>query len=311
MKVWKDITGFTAGNPVVSIGVFDGVHRGHHFLIEEMKTKAKEINGESVALTLWPHPRIILNKDPDKLRYLTSLDEKILLLDKTGIDHLVIIPFTDEFSRLDSCEFVEEYLVKGMNLSHLLLGYNHKFGKNREGDFDRLRECACQFDFGLTKLEQVNLNGEKLSSSIIRELLITGDLDKANKFLGYTYFLKGYVMDGKGLGRQLGFPTANIAPSDLHKLIPSDGVYAVEVEFGSGLYKGMMNIGHRPTLKNDVNQKSIEVNIFNFEGDLYGKDITVYFRKRLRDEKKFDNLEQLKAQLVIDKSQALGLLGGL
>ena len=308
MKVWNDIESFHATKPVVTIGVFDGVHLGHHFLLDELKKKALESGGESVALTLWPHPRIVLNKDPDNLRFLTTLEEKVLLLEKTGLDHLIIIPFTLGFSRLNSCDFVKKYLVDGMNIVHLMVGYNHKFGKNREGDFDSLKECAGNYGFDVQKLQPHQINGEKLSSTIIRDLLSEGDLEKANELLGYNYFLQGIVNDGDKLGRKIGFPTANIVPNDPHKLIPRDGVYAVELEIGGEMYRGMLNIGYRPTVGKQIPEKRIEVNLFDFEGDLYNRKLTVYFRNRMREEKKFEDLEQLRKQLVIDKSRAIELL---
>ena len=304
MKIWQDIGAFEAKLPVVTIGIFDGVHKGHQFLLSELKKNALEVGGESVVVTLWPHPRIVLKKDPDSLRYLTTIEEKILLLQEFGPDHLIIIPFTKEFAALDSCEFVEKYLVNGINLIRLLIGHNHKFGKNREGDFQSLQDCSRRFGFGMEKLPPMQMEGESISSSSIREFLNQGDIENANRFLGYDFFMQGIVTNGKQLGRKLGFPTANIKPMDIHKLIPKDGVYVVEVLIDETFYGGMMNIGYRPTVNYPDPVQTIEVNIFDFQGDLYEKQVTVYFRKHLRDEKKFENLEQLKARLVIDKQES-------
>lgn len=311
MKIWEDIEKFRATNPVVTIGIFDGVHCGHHFLIDRLKDTAVKMNGSSVVVTLWPHPRVVLQKDADSLRYLLSLEEKKVKLAETGIDHLVIIPFTREFSMLESCEFVEEYLVKKLRLKHLLVGFNHKFGKGREGDYSSLYSCANRFGFGISRLERYELAGEGISSSLIRELLLSGQLSEANNYLGYHYFLQGKVGEGNKLGRKMGFPTANIVPHDPHKLIPCDGVYAVEVETSEGILKGMLNIGYRPTLSTGVVDKTIEVNLFDFDSDLYRQDVTIRFHFRMRDEKKFEGIEQLKAQLVNDKEKAIELLGKL
>lgn len=308
MKVWNDIYEFSALNPVVTIGIFDGVHKGHLYLLNELKKQASSSGGETVALTLWPHPRIVLNREPEKLRYLTSLEEKIMLLEKSDIDHLIILPFTREFSLLSSCDFIEQYLVKKVRLHKLIVGYNHKFGHNREGGFENLKECAGKYNFEIQRLEPALAGGEKVSSSIIRELLLKGELGMANHFLGYDFFLKGSVIEGNKIGRQIGFPTANIQPSDEHKLIPKSGVYAVHVEKDGLMYKGMLNIGFRPTLNSEMEQKSIEVHLIDFKGDIYNKDIELHFRSYMREEKKFDSLEQLKDQLVIDKRKAIEVL---
>jgi riboflavin kinase/FMN adenylyltransferase len=311
MKVWKDISDFDAKNPVITIGIFDGVHRGHMFLLNEMKKQAEEFGGETVVLTLWPHPRLVLNKNPDALRYLTSINEKSFLLEKYGIDHLVIIPFTKEFSALSSCHFVEEYLVKKLRLKKLIVGFNHKFGRNREGDYENLKECAKNFKFELERLSPVTIDDEKISSSMIRELLLEGKLKKANEYLGYDFFVKGKVVEGNKLGRKLGFPTANIQSDDEHKLIPRSGVYAVQVEIYGRFINGMLNIGFRPTVNTDKEQRSVEVHLFDFNEDIYGSEITLYFRKFMREEKKFESLEHLRNQLVIDKEDAIELLAYL
>jgi riboflavin kinase/FMN adenylyltransferase len=308
MKIWREISKFEAENPVVTIGIFDGVHRGHLFLLDEIKKKAALAKGESVVLTLWPHPRLVLNKNPDKLRYLTSIDEKILLLDKAKVDHLVIIPFNKQFANLSSCDFIEDYLVKQIKISSLLVGFNHKFGKNREGDFTNLRSCAEKFGFEVEKLPPVEIDGERLSSSIIRDLILEGKLEKANKFLGYDFFLRGKVVEGNKIGRKIGFPTANINPGDEHKLIPKPGVYAVQVEKEDKIFNGMLNIGFRPTLNSGIRNKSIEVHLIDFEGDLYDSEVTILFRAFMRNENKFESLEHLQKQLTNDKENAIEIL---
>ena len=293
---------------MITIGIFDGVHRGHQFLIEELKNQAVQRKGESVVLTLWPHPRIVLNKDPGNLRYLTTIEEKAYLLEKEGIDHFVIIPFTKEFSKLSSCDFVEEYLVKKLKIKKLIVGFNHKFGRNREGDYQNLKDCAKRFSFELERLKPVEVEGERISSSIIRKLLTEAELEKANFFLGYDFFLRGKVIEGNKLGRKIGYPTANIQPYDEHKLIPKIGVYAVQVEYRERFFNGMLNIGYRPTVNSDNLRKTIEVHLFDYEGDMYNSEVKLYFRSFMREEKKFESLEQLTEQLHSDKSKAIEIL---
>jgi riboflavin kinase/FMN adenylyltransferase len=251
----------------------------------------------------------VLNKDPENLRYLSSLDEKILLMDKAGIDHFVVIPFTTEFSDLESCQFVKKYLVDIIGIKQLVVGYNHKFGKNREGDFEYLKNCARLYDFGIEKMDSKNLDGVKISSSLIREMLHSGNLDMANEYLGYDYFLQGKVVGGNRIGRKIGFPTANIVPDDSHKLIPRDGVYAVHVEINRKLFPGMLNIGFRPTIETGMTIKTIEVNLFDFKDNIYEQEVFIHFRKRIRDEKKFNGIEQLREQLVLDREIAIEILG--
>jgi len=310
VKIWNDITAFNIRKPVVTIGIFDGVHQGHRFLLEHIKQTAKAISGESVIVTLWPHPRIVLNKDPDNLRYLSSLEEKTFLMEKAGIDHIVIIPFTPEFANLDSCIFVKEYLVEMLGIQQLIVGYNHKFGKNREGDFENLQQCASLYKFGIERMESRSVNGVNISSSLIRELLNSGNLDLANEYLGYDYFLRGKVVGGNRIGRKIGFPTANIIADDPHKLIPRDGVYAVHLELEGSLFPGMLNIGFRPTIESGMPIKTVEVNLFDFTDNIYEREVYIHFRKRIRDEKKFSGIEQLREQLVVDREIAREFLRG-
>jgi len=232
-------------------------------------------------------------------------------MERAGIHHFVIIPFTSEFAKLESCMFVKDYLVDIIGIKQLIVGYNHKFGKNREGDFEYLKDCARLYNFGIEKMESKNLDGVKLSSSLIRELLHSGNLDLANEYLGYDYFLRGNVVGGNRIGRKIGFPTANVIPDDPHKLIPRDGVYAVHLEIDGSLYPGMLNVGFRPTIETGMTIKTVEVNLFDFKQDIYGKEVFIHFRKRIRDEKKFSGIEQLREQLVLDRETAKSLLGGM
>lgn len=308
MKIWENINHFKGINPVVTIGIFDGVHSGHKYLIKELKKKALELKGESVVVTLYPHPRLVLGQDTSDLKYLTSWEEKQILLQNEGIDHLVRIPFTTEFSELDSCTFVNEYLVKKLKIGHLLVGYNHRFGRDRQGDVEVLKQCADKFGFTVSKVAPLESIGEGISSSAIRDLVYDGQVEKANRFLGYNYIILGNVIEGHKMGRKIGFPTANIELNDSDKLLPKNGVYAVNLSFNGKIWPGMLNIGYRPTVDNKRTKKSIEVHLFNFNDNMYNARIALSFHSRMRDEKKFESLEKLKEQLEMDKKQAIDIL---
>ncbi len=301
MIIHTDLNNFNINTPILTIGVFDGVHLGHLKVLERLKEIAKEKDGESVVLTLWPHPRIVLDKDVESLRLLNNIVEKEFLLSKTGIDHLIIIPFTKEFSELTACEFIEEYLVKKINVKHLVVGYNHQFGKDRKAGYEFLNECAKKFGFSIEKLNAKLVDNDKVSSTKIRKFLISGNLDIANNYLGYEYFISGNVVEGNQIGRKIGFPTANIKIPEPYKQVPKDGVYAVRVKLNGNSYYGMLNIGSRPTIESTLRSKNIEVHILGFDKKIYNQTVTVSFIKRMRDEKKFNGLEELKQQLEKDK----------
>ena len=301
MIIHTDLNNFNINTPILTIGVFDGVHLGHLKVLERLKEIAKEKDGESVVLTLWPHPRIVLDKDVESLRLLNNIVEKEFLLSKTGIDHLIIIPFTKEFSELTACEFIEEYLVKKINVKHLVVGYNHQFGKDRKAGYEFLNECAQKFGFSIEKLNAKLVDNDKVSSTKIRKFLISGNLDIANNYLGYEYFISGNVVEGNQIGRKIGFPTANIKIPEPYKQVPKDGVYAVRVKLNGNSYYGMLNIGSRPTIESTLRSKNIEVHILGFDKKIYNQTVTVSFIKRMRDEKKFNGLEELKQQLEKDK----------
>ncbi|MCF6332067.1 MAG: bifunctional riboflavin kinase/FAD synthetase [Draconibacterium sp.] len=308
MKLHLGLKEFNAVNPVVTIGTFDGVHLGHQKVILRLNEFAKKHNGESVIFTFYPHPRLVTSPDETNLRLLTTLDEKIKLFEKSGIDHLIIYPFNKEFSELTYSEFVKQVLVDKMKTHCLVVGYDHKFGKNREGGFEYLKKCATQHNFEIEKLEALSVNEENVSSSKIREILQFGNIKLANHFLGYNFTLRGTVVAGKQLGRKLGFPTANIEASDKHKIIPGYGVYAVKVIINKAEYNGMLNIGTRPTFNKNADNRSIEVNIFDFSDDIYGQEITLVFIDKIREEQKFDDIEMLAGQLKKDKTAALEIL---
>jgi riboflavin kinase / FMN adenylyltransferase len=294
--------------PVVTLGIFDGVHLGHQALLDNLVRRAKEENGESVAITFFPHPRLVLDQNQRKLSFLTTMEEKIVLLEKSKIDHLVIIAFDKRFSNIKACDFIREILLEKIGTRHLLIGFNHHFGKNAEGDSETIRKCAESLDFKVEKIEGFHTDNGPISSSLIREALLTGRLDMANKWLGYPYPVTGTVKEGRQIGRSIGFPTANIKPDNEYKLIPCDGVYAVEVKFDGKIYTGMLSIGSNPTVNSDSRNRSIEVHILNFNEDIYGRTVSLIFRKRLRDEIKFENLAQLTEQLKLDKQQVMQLL---
>lgn len=288
--------------------MFDGVHKGHRALLNLLRDKAKSLGTESVVMTLEPHPRIILDGNGRSIRVLTSIDEKIELLEELGIDKLIVLPFSMEFSSMSVCDFTEKYLVDIIGVKHLIIGYDHHFGYRGCGDDVSISECAGRYGFGVDRVEALKEGDEVISSTLIRDLISGGSLQKANKLLGHPYLLKGQVVEGKRIGRLLGFPTANIAPDYPYKLIPADGVYAVEVLLGSSRYKAMLYIGPRPTIERNACKKTIEVNIFDFNDDIYRKNITVMFMHRLRGDRKFGSREQLLNQIIKDKAEAMRLL---
>jgi riboflavin kinase/FMN adenylyltransferase len=294
--------------PVVTLGIFDGVHLGHKALIDSLVSRAREVNGESVVITFHPHPRLILEKNRKGLSFLSTMDEKKILLEKTSIDHLIIIEFTRQFSKMNACDFVEKIFVGKVGTRHLIIGHDHHFGFKGEGNYDTINDCARSMNFKVEQIHGFQMEEAIISSSLIREALLKGNLDEANKCLGYTYSLKGKVVAGKKIGRIIGFPTANIKPDYKYKLIPDDGVYAVEIQLDNNLFHGMLSIGRNPTVNKTPGTRSIEVNIFDFEDDIYENDIEVLFRYRLRNEIKFDNVEQLSRQMEHDRENAMRLL---
>ena len=305
MKIHRDLNSFHAINPVLTIGTFDGVHLGHRKIIAALHDRAKSINGESVIFTFDPHPRKVVAPDEASLRLLTTLDEKIALFEQSGIDHLIIYPFTLEFSRLTYEEFVEIVLVGQIHLKFLVVGYDHRFGRDREGNFEFLKKCAARFDFQIEKMDALLMNEASVSSTKIRDAIQQGDFQTANACLGYPFSLHGTVVEGQKLGRQIHFPTANIEASDPDKIIPGYGVYAVQVKVQGKSNQGMLNIGSRPTVNHNADHRTVEVHIFNFDADIYGEPIEVVFFQKLREEQKFPSIELLKDQLAQDRTNTL------
>lgn len=309
MIIHRGYNNLNLSSPSVTLGIFDGVHRGHMTLLNRLTDKSEETNGESVVVTFSPHPRLVLENERKPLFFLTTMDEKVERLEKAGIGHLVVIEFNAEFSRIPACDFIKNILVDKIGTKHLILGFNHHFGRRGEGDFETISNCAETNHFTVEQVQGFHTEEGAISSSVIREALLTGRLDEANKWLGYNYSLTGSVISGRQIGRSLGFPTANIDPDDTHKLIPMNGVYAVDVKLDGYLHAGMLSIGTNPTVNSDSMRRTIEVNILNFNEDLYGRKLTVTFRKRLRGEIRFENTEKLTAQMELDKQQVIELLG--
>lgn len=308
MKVYYNINDLPPiKNAIVSQGTFDGVHLAHKKIIERLKQLAKQKNGETVLMTFEPHPRMVLFPADHGLQLLSTLKEKIHLLEKTGIDHLLVIPFTKEFSRQSSEQFIRDILVNKLHTQTLVIGYDHRFGKNREGSFEHLKESSSLYGFEVEEIPEQDIDDIAVSSTKIRTALLNDDIITAKKYLGSNYVLEGTVVRGQQLGRTIGYPTANIEVDNAFKLIPTDGVYAVWVWHNNIKYGGMLNIGNNPTIENKG--RSIEVNIFNFSQEIYDENITIEFALKLRNEEKFNGLEALKNQLAIDKENTLKTLG--
>jgi riboflavin kinase/FMN adenylyltransferase len=286
-------------NAVVTSGTFDGVHLGHRKILNRLIEVAKQTDGESVVITFYPHPRSVISPDNKIVNLLSTLDEKIELLEKSGIQHLVIIPFTREFSELTSEEFIQKILIQTIGTKTLVIGFDHRFGKNREGSFEYLKAHKGNYGFEIEEISRQDIENIGVSSSKIRKALQDGDIQLADHFLGRNYSLSGVIVKGKQLGRTIGFPTANIQVREVAKLIPTNGVYAVRVEYKNEEFNGMLNIGNRPTV--DGTFQTIEVNIFEFDREIYGENLTVEFIQKIRNEQKFNGLDELKAQIAKDK----------
>lgn len=313
MKVYRGIEKFKKlPNAVVTSGTFDGVHIGHQKILKRLKKIAKSTNGETVLITFWPHPRLVLGNDRS-IKLISAFEEKIKLLRQFGLDHLVIINFTKEFSKTSSSDFIKNILVDGIGTKTLVIGYDHRFGHNREGSFEALSANSNEYGFSVEEIPQQEIHHIAVSSTKIRNHLKQGEIHISNEFLGYSHCIHGKVIKGNQLGRKLGFPTANIKINSELKLIPSSGSYAVKVECRGMEYFGMLNIGVRPTVNSHLPEaertvQTIEVNIFDFTEDIYGEEIAIKFIKLIRKEEHFESLESLKTQLSIDKETALAIL---
>jgi riboflavin kinase/FMN adenylyltransferase len=307
LKVFHSIEEFQkVKGAVVTTGTFDGVHVGHRKIINRLNETAKKIGGESVLLTFHPHPRMVLFPDNHGLELITTMDEKIKLLEEAGVQNLIIHPFTKEFSRTTSLDFIRDILVDKLGTSVLVIGYDHHFGRNREGSFEHLRESGPLYGFQVEEISVQDVDDVAVSSTKIRKALQDGDVLTASRYLAHPYQLCGTVIHGDKLGREIGYPTANIQVDDETKVIPANGVYACYVYVGENKFGGMLNIGNRPTVNGQM--RRIEVNIFEFGEELYGQQLVLELKDRIRDERKFENLEELKKRLAIDKNLAEGIL---
>jgi riboflavin kinase/FMN adenylyltransferase len=306
MLVHRDINNLPRfKNAVITIGTFDGVHTGHLQIIKQLKEEAKKIGGETVFITFDPHPRMVVASEKHDIKLLNTLNEKIELLEEQDIDHLVVVAFTKEFSEQPAEKYLKKFIADKFHPHTIIIGYDHHFGNERKGNYKLLEAYADEFNFQVKEIPEHVLNHVTISSTRIREALLHCDIETANEFLGYDYFFEGTVIDGNKLGRTLGYPTANLALPDKNKLIPGNGIYAVRLSIGNDqrLLNGMMSIGIRPTLANS--ERTIEVNIFDFDKDIYGQRIRVYLKKYLREEKKFQGLDELKEAMAQDKIEAL------
>lgn len=307
MKIHRDITNLPKfKNAVITIGTFDGVHLGHRQIIDSLKLAATEVNGESVIITFHPHPRKVVSSVITGVRLINTLAERIELLEQTGIDHLVIVPFTDYFASQTAEEYIQDFLVEKFRPHTIIIGYDHRFGKERSGDYKLMEEKALVYNYQLKEIPEHILNAIKVSSTNIRNAILHSNIDEANNFLGYDFFFEGEVFNGDKIGRTIGYPTANLKSTDEEKICLGDGIYAVYARVGDKTYKGMMSIGFRPTVNGKV--RVTEVNIFDFAMEIYGQKIRVTVKKHLRSEVKFDGLEALKMQLHKDKEDSLACL---
>jgi riboflavin kinase/FMN adenylyltransferase len=307
MKVYHGLDNFQPlPYAVVTSGTFDGVHIGHQKILDRLEEICRIHNGESVVITYWPHPRLVVSNDSHDLKLLSTIDEKIDFLAQHQVDHLVIIPFTKDFSELTSEQFITRILVGKIGTRKLVIGYDHRFGKNREGSFEHLLHNASRYGFELEEIPRQDVDHLGVSSTRIRNALLEGNVHISTEYLGRYYSVQGNVVKGNQLGRTIGFPTANIKVEEAYKLIPADGVYAVKALVKERLCNGMLNIGVRPTVNG--NGRTIEVHIFDFNEEIYGEKITIQFIEQIRKEQKFPNVEALKLQLAVDKATATQIL---
>ncbi len=308
MNIFKNISTYkSTKKSFVTIGTFDGVHLGHQKVIKDLVESAKKNNAESVLLTFFPHPRMVLQKKTN-IKLINTIDERIKLLENIGLDTLIIHEFSDEFANLTALEFVKTILVDKLNIAKLVIGYDHHFGKNREGNFDTLQQYGTEFNFELKEISQQDISNITVSSTKIRTAIELGEITKVNSYLGYNFMLTGTVVKGKNLGEKIGFPTANIHIKETYKLTPKTGAYIVKAIIANKTVFGMMNIGYRPTVSGK--NQTIEINFFDFNANLYNKIIQVEVLQFLRDEIKFNSIDDLKDQLKKDQQKSLEIIRG-
>ena len=309
LKIFNSIISFNATKPtIVTIGTFDGVHLGHQKIVAQITKNADALNCESLVLTFFPHPRMVLQESTE-MKQLNTLNEKIALLDNLGIDNLVVHPFDKEFSRLTAEEFVKKVLVDVFKIKKIIIGHDHRFGRNRTATIDDLINFGETYGFEVEQISAEEINEVSISSTKIRNALLEGNIELATNYLGYDYSLTGIISKGKQLGRTIGYPTANITIEEDYKLIPNNGVYIAKSVLNGKTVFGMMNIGTRPTV--DGTKQTIEINFFDFKQDLYGQKITISLLHRMRSEQKFESIDALKNQLGKDKKTALAFIENL
>lgn len=300
MKIYQSISDFsTDRKTIITIGTFDGVHIGHQSILDLMKKATQDGQYESIVLTFFPHPRMVLQQD-SSIKLLNTIDEKATLLEKFGIDNLIIHPFDATFSNLSAEEFVKQILVDQLKIQKIIIGHDHRFGKNRTADINDLVAFGEKYNFDVEQISAKEVDEIAISSTKIRKALLEGKIKLANKYLGYPYFISGRVIEGKKIGRTIGFPTANIEIAENYKLLPKNGVYIVSSVIKNTLYYGMMNIGNNPTL--GENEQTIEIHFFNLDENIYHEKLQISFLEHIRDEHKFDSIAELKAQLENDKA---------
>lgn len=310
MKTFWSILDFKSHTKknIITIGTFDGVHLGHKSILEKMKNATQNNQYESLVLTFFPHPRMVLQQD-SSIKLLNTIDEKATLLEKFGIDNLIIHPFDEAFSNLSAEEFVKNILVDKLNIHKIIIGHDHRFGKNRTADINDLIAFGKKYSFEVEQINAHEIDEIAISSTKIRKALVEGNIKLANQYLGYSYYISGKVVEGKKIGRTIGYPTANIQINENYKLLPKNGVYVVSSEIDNVLYFGMMNIGKNPTI--GENDQSIEVHFFNLKEDIYNKNLQISILEHIREEQKFNSLSELQAQLDKDKLFSLNYIQNL
>ncbi len=308
MKIFKSLSDYNRPDvPVVlTTGTFDGVHKGHRVILNRLNQAALESGGESLLITFWPHPRLVLNPGQEDLRLLNTMSEKQELLQEARLNNLLMLPFSKEFAALDKNTFIEEILVNTIGVSRMVVGYDHRFGKNREGSFNDLVDASEKYGFEVEEIPSQEVENSTVSSTRIRKALMEGDVAKAAKYLGYHYFISGKVVTGKKIGKKMGFPTANIEVAEKYKLIPANGVYAARIQHRGQIYGGMVNIGVRPTFEGKT--QSIEAHLFDFDSDIYEEPIRIHLAGRIRDEIQFSGKQTLQEQLGKDETSARNIL---
>ena len=306
MRIFDNLKSYSSEKEsILTIGTFDGVHIGHNKILKRLIQDSKKNNLSSLVMTFFPHPRMILNKSHE-IKMIDTIDEKINLLEKTGLDNLIIHPFDNNFSKIRAKEFVEEILVKKLKIKEIIIGYDHKFGKDREASVEDLKKFGQDYMFNVKEIPAEEIDSIAISSTKIRDAILNGEIEKCNKFLGRNFILTGKVVYGEGLGKKIDFPTANIEIKETYKIIPKNGVYLVKTKINSNTYFGMMNIGIRPTVGG--RNKSLEIHFFNFKDNIYGKNVSIEIIKKIRDEEKFSSIDQLKIQLKKDEQFCLKLI---